>query len=239
MNYNLLWYLWFIWSCALVIYVLSWSVTLTLMRQYRGLLLAVVVTLIARAAFRRLRFNKGIIMFKRKENNFNASYAETVSAAAVTPPEDDFEESVSAATVVKAAPATPVNTTTIPETCTITGEVNAQGDVHINGNITGKIIAEKTVFVQKKGRVDGEIYAQRTEISGELKGLCRSREIAINAEGFMDGTIECESLAVHQEGRFYGTSNPWQQDKRESGLSEASVSSAQEFQLHKATLVQQ
>jgi cytoskeletal protein CcmA (bactofilin family) len=235
MNYNLLWYLWFIWASALAIYLLSWSATLTLMRQHRGLLLAVAATLIARAAFRGLRLNKGITMFKRKESNFSASYADTVSAAA-TPPVDDFEESVSVATVVKAAPT---NVTTIPDTCAITGEITAQGDVHISGSVTGKIVAEKTVVVQKQGRVDGEIYAQRTEISGELKGLCRSREVAVNAEGFMEGTIECESLAVHHQGRFYGSSVPWQQDKKESSLADALKPASPEFQLHKATLMQQ
>lgn len=229
MNYNLLWYLWFIWSFALVVYVFSWSVTLAVVRQYRGLLLALGMTFIAQAAFRKLLFNKGIMMFKRKENGFNAGYAEKF--APDTAPEDDFEESVSVATVVKVAPD---HTTTIPETCAINGEITSQGDIHINGTVTGKINAEKTVFVQKKGRVDGEIYAQRIEISGELKGLCRSREVAINAEGFMDGTVECDSLAVHHQGRFYGVSKPWEQNK-----TEAPTPSGQEFQLHKATLLQQ
>lgn len=199
-----------------------------LLRQYRGLLLALAVTLIAQTAFRKLKINKGMRMFKRKENSFNSGYIETASEAVTQ--EQEFEESVSAATVVKAAP---VNTTTIPETCAIKGEINAEGDVHINGSVTGIINAEKTVFVQKQGRVDGEIFAQRIEISGELKGLCRSREVAINAEGFMDGTVECESLAVHQQGRFYGHSKPWQEEKPE-----VLKPSGQEFQLHKALLQQ-
>lgn len=203
---------------------------LTVLRQYRGLLVALALALIVKAAFRRLKFIKGIKMFKRKENSFNSGYAETASAAAALPPEDDFEESVSTATVVKVAQD---NTTTIPETCAIKGEINAEGDVHINGSVTGKIKAEKTVFVQKEGHVDGEVYAQRIEISGELKGLCRSREVAINAEGFMDGTVECESLAVHHQGRFYGSSKPWLEEK-----TDISNTSGQEFQLHKALLQQ-
>ncbi|MEZ3500626.1 polymer-forming cytoskeletal protein [Pantoea sp. KPR_PJ] len=230
MNYNLLWYLWFIWSFALVIYLLGWSLTLTLVRQYRGLLLALGLALIAGAAFRGVQFNKGITMFKRKENSLHSGYGETANAAAARPPEEDFEESVSVATVVKTTVDT---TTTIPETCTITGEIDAEGDVHINGCVTGKINARKTVFVQKHGRVDGEIYAQRIEISGELKGLGRSREVAVNAEGFMDGTVECESLAVHHQGRFYGSSKPWQEEKTDQVKIPG-----QEFQLHKALLPQ-
>lgn len=233
MNYNLLWYLWFIWASALAIYLLSWSVTLKLMYQHRGLLLAVAVAFIARAASRGLRLKKGITMFKRKENSFNASYTDTPTTA-TTPPVDDLEESVSVATVVKAAPG---NVTTIPDTCAIVGEITAKGDVHISGSVSGKITAEKTVVVQKQGRVDGEIYAQRTEISGELKGLCHSNEVAVNAEGFMEGTIECESLSVHHQGRFYGSSVPWQQETKESLLTDAPASASQAFQLHKATLL--
>gem|GEM_PF-503720 len=225
MNYNLLWYLWFLWACALGAWLFGWRMTL---------LLAVIMTPIAHAAFRGSKLNKGIIMFKRKAPPASDGDVATPDMPA-TSEEQDQAARLFGGTMIKAAPAA---ITTIQESCTIVGEITAEGDVHINGSVTGKIMAQKTVVLQKQGCVDGEIYAQRTEIGGRLKGLCRSREVAVNAEGVMEGTIECESLAVHPQGRFYGSSLPWEQEKRENGLTDAPAPDGQTFQLHKATLLQ-
>ncbi len=168
--------------------------------------------LIAGYIFRKHTFNKEMTMFKRKESAQQPAPVLTASPDYTSTPEaeteavnNDFTVSISPASVVNNS-----DTTTIPESCVIAGEVNAAGDIYINGTVNGKINSDKTVFVQKNGRVDGEIHAQRTEITGTLKGTCRSREVAVNANGFMDGTIECESLSVNQQARFYGHSKPWQ-----------------------------
>ena len=217
MNYNLLWYLWIIWASALVVYSLSWATTLMLIRQHRGLLMAAASAVMTWLAFRKITLNKEMTMFKRKENPLQSTPTAPLQYGArpqaAIPENNDFEETVSAATVVSVATAPATGTTTIPDTCTIVGEISAAGDIHITGSVSGKVNSEKTVFVQKDGRVEGEIWAQRTEISGELKGLCRSREVAINANGFMDGTIECESLSINQQGKFYGQSKPYQAEK--------------------------
>ncbi|WP_380180316.1 polymer-forming cytoskeletal protein [Kalamiella sp. sgz302252] len=217
MNYNLLWYLWIIWASALVVYSLSWATTLMLIRQHRGLLIAAASAVITWLAFRKITLNKEMTMFKRKENPLQSTPTAPLQYGArpqSAPPENsNFEETVSAATVVSVANTPASGTTTIPDTCTIVGEISAAGDIHITGSVSGKVNSEKTVFVQKDGRVEGEIWAQRTEISGELKGLCCSREVAINANGFMDGTIECESLSINQQGKFYGQSKPYKAEK--------------------------
>ncbi len=217
MNYNLLWYLWIIWASALLVYSLSWATTLLLIRQHRGLLMTAASAIFTWLAFRKFTLNKEIAMFKRKENPRQPSaplnYTSPVPPSSASLMDSEFEESVSAATVVSVASAPATGTTTIPDTCTIVGEISAAGDIHITGSVNGKVNSEKTVFVQKDGRVEGEIWAQRTEISGELKGLCCSREVAINANGFMDGTIECESLSINQQGKFYGQSKPYKTER--------------------------
>jgi len=214
MNYNLLWFVWIIWAAALMVYGLGWVSTLAMIRQYRTLLIALSIAIAASVALRKLLFNKEMTMFKRKENSLYSpqqpaqqpatSLARSTEEDILARPESDFQEGVSAAVVVNVT-----DTTTIPESCIITGEVRAVGDIHINGTIYGNVRSDKTVFVQKNGQVEGEIHSQRAEISGELKGLCHSREVALNAQGYMDGTIECESLSINQRARFYGQSKPW------------------------------
>lgn len=240
MNYNLLWFIWLIWATALLVYCLSLKTVLLLISDYREAILLVFSALIACYVLIKNTFNKEVTMFKRKESGYHPAPVITASplpasmSEGETPEADsDFIASISSAKVVSES-----DTTTIPASCVITGEVNAAGDIHINGTVKGKINSEKTVFVQKNGHVEGEIYAQRTEITGTLKGTCCSREVAVNASGFMDGTIECESLSVNQQARFYGHSKPWQdparkaeKEKMATNIIEPAVSPGQDFHL--------
>ncbi|MGE9551645.1 bactofilin family protein [Erwinia amylovora] len=246
MNYNLLWIVWLIWAAALIVWGLGWEASRTLVRQYPGLLPGLSLAIIAGAGLRNFLFNKDMTMFKRKENFITPTEAplppqRDIQEDTVSPqPDSDFHDDFSVA-----AFATASDTTTIPETCIIDGEIRAVGDIHINGAVTGKINSEKTVFVQKSGRVEGEIFANRIEISGELKGLCRSREVAINAHGFLDGTIECESLSVNQNGRFYGLSKPYEQQPEQEEpaavkqkIIEPVMPLSQDFHLREQTFMQ-
>ncbi|MFB9086057.1 polymer-forming cytoskeletal protein [Erwinia tracheiphila] len=159
-------------------------------------------------------------MFKRKNKiicEAQASRAVEPEAYSLTESDLTCHDGIEPTLVVP--PHDVSDSTTIPETCTIKGDINAAGDIHINGSINGIINCEKTVFVQKNGRVDGEVYAERIDVSGELKGLCRSQTLAINALGRLNGTIECESLSVHPDGRFHGYSKPYEQSIKNTDTS--------------------
>ena len=216
MNYNLLWFIWLIWAAALLVYCLSLKTALLLISDYGQTIFLVLSTFIACYALIKHTLNKEMTMFKRKESAHHPAPAIPPSPLPASMPEEkmseagsDFVTNASSLNVTSES-----DTTTIPASCLITGEVNAAGDIYINGTVNGKIHSEKTVFVQKNGHVDGEIHAQRTEITGTLKGTCCSHEVAVNASGFMDGTIECESLSINQQARFYGHSKPWQEPAR-------------------------
>ncbi|RWR01682.1 hypothetical protein ED28_11680 [[Pantoea] beijingensis] len=207
MNYNLLWFVWLIWAAGLVAYCLKGNHALPL---WRGLsapsfsAMTVVITTLGIVVF-----NKGMKMFKRKENTIKSIENDFFTS----PPSDDNRSSDpnhltdNAEAAIQAA--SPMDATTIPESCHLTGEINATGDVHISGSIKGIIRSEKTVYVLSEGKVDGEITADKIEVTGSLTGLCRSREVAINVNGFVDGTIECEALSINKKGRFYGVSKPF------------------------------
>ncbi|WP_034916818.1 polymer-forming cytoskeletal protein [Erwinia sp. 9145] len=210
MNFNLLWYVWAIWAFALIVYAIGWENLLSVWR-HRTLTTVTFLAIATSLLVGKTALNKGMIMFKRKETILTSG-GEPLPSTAIQESEP-VDEGVGSVTVSSSiAPA--MDTTTIPDTCLIAGDISAAGDIKVNGTIEGKIFSDKTVFVMKNGRVEGEIYAHRVEISGTLKGTCRSREMAINAEGFMEGIIECESLSVNQSGRFYGTSKPWKEEER-------------------------
>ena len=149
-------------------------------------------------------------MFKRKEsaampvNDFiptSPAQEPEVTAAPV------FQEEETLSQIVSSLPEVS-DSTTIPANCVISGEITSSGDIHGNGTVEGKVRSEKSVFLLKDGKVEGEINADKIVISGRLNGLCSSREVEISASGFLEGTLECDELFINKKGRFYGISKP-------------------------------
>ena len=50
----------------------------------------------------------------------------------------------------------------------ITGEINSNGDVRIDGQLKGTINTKGKVVIGKKGKVEGEINCSNADISGEV-----------------------------------------------------------------------
>lgn len=183
-------------------------------------------------------------MFKRKENIVHQTdQSLPMQSSAYLPDENERAEKSDIDNTTSLALPEVSDTTTIPETCLIVGEISAVGDIHINGTVNGIINSDKTVFVQKNGRVDGEVHAKRIEISGKITGIFRSLELAVNACGHLDGTIECESLSVNQHGRFYGHSKPYEskpqetENKAEQKITAPLVTLSHDFQFGEQTLM--
>ncbi|MCX8956947.1 bactofilin family protein [Erwinia psidii] len=245
MNYNLLWLVWLIWSLTLATFSLGWETSLELGRQYPKLLTGLISATVAGVTLRYLLSKKEPTMFRRKESTVNQPTSSlSLQPEGVSPEENELAKNGNIEDIISAVSRNDVpDTTTIPETCLIVGEISAVGDIHINGAVNGTVTSEKTVFVQKNGRVDGEVYAKRIEISGELKGVCRSLELAVNASGHLNGTVECDSLSVNPNGRFYGHSKPYEPQPQEAEKNAASripepvMSLSHDLHLREETLV--
>ena len=194
MNYNLLWYIWLIWASELLIYGYGPVIPFSRWQYYSGAL--VILYAVFNFPSEKAALTKGMTMFKRKATPEHTANAQ------------DNPHGLPDAVAAQEADATFIH-----EGCTLSGEIHAASDVRINGTFEGKIYAEKTVYILSKSKVNGEIAAKRIEISGSLTGRCISRELVINASGFMEGTVECASLSVSQQGCFHGTSKPLTEGK--------------------------
>ena len=204
MNDKLLWGVWFIWAMALLAYCLSWEArwdVLNLLLQSAPIIISSLFILFF---IRYLPADKGLNMFKRKETS-----NENMDPATIKPEEDisvasllDKDETLSPAVV------TEQEITIVPSSCHIKGEIEATGDIHISGSVTGTITAEKTVHILSKGKVEGDIYAEKVVVDGKVTGTCASDAVEINANGFIDGTIASDNLSINKNGHFYGVSKP-------------------------------
>ena len=83
------------------------------------------------------------------------------------------------------------------------GEINTEGNIHIDGIMRGVIKANEVV-VGPKGDFDGEIIAEILIINGTIKGKFNIRNLHIKKDGLLQGRAKYEVLIVDTGGKIQG-----------------------------------
>lgn len=88
----------------------------------------------------------------------------------------------------------------------IKGDVKSNGDIRIDGSLTGSIHSKGKVIVGETGRVEGEIICKNADISGEVKAqLIVSDILALKTSAKLYGDITTGKLAIEPGALFTGT----------------------------------
>jgi cytoskeletal protein CcmA (bactofilin family) len=87
------------------------------------------------------------------------------------------------------------------------GELSANEDLIIEGQIEGKIAhQDKNLTVGKNGRVTANIHAKQIEILGTVDGDIRGDEIVKLAKtAVVNGNIQCGRIAMEDGAHFSGS----------------------------------
>lgn len=92
--------------------------------------------------------------------------------------------------------------TVITAATVITGEIHGQGDLNLEGQLTGNIEIGGLLFVGKTGIFNGEAKAENMIIEGRIEGqLKAANKIEIRNSGYIHGTIFCQQIVI-AEGAF-------------------------------------
>ncbi|UBM62697.1 polymer-forming cytoskeletal protein [Candidatus Sulfidibacterium hydrothermale] len=87
----------------------------------------------------------------------------------------------------------------------VTGEIESDGDVRIDGFLTGKIHAKGKVVIGKDGVVDGEIYCKNTDISGKVNATMEVKEVTVlKATAVFTGKITTSKISIETGALFTG-----------------------------------
>ena len=94
----------------------------------------------------------------------------------------------------------------ISDGTTIKGDVNASGDIRIDGKLTGNISAKGKLVVGPSGRIEGEINCSNVEVSGFIKGKVTANELlTLKTTSRIEGDIATGKLSVEPGAVFTGT----------------------------------
>ena len=86
------------------------------------------------------------------------------------------------------------------------GDIKTNGDIRIDGNLSGSITAKGKVVIGGTGRIEGEVLCQNANVSGEIKGKIQVAELlSLQASAKIQGDVVTGKLVVENGAMWNGT----------------------------------
>ena len=88
----------------------------------------------------------------------------------------------------------------------ITGDIESNGNIRIDGTLKGTVTAGGKVILGSTGTVEGDIICINADIEGKVNGTIRVKELlSFKATALVNGEIMTDKLAIEPGARFTGT----------------------------------
>lgn len=115
------------------------------------------------------------------------------------------------------------NINVLSEAVRVNGTFTSSKNIRIIGTIDGDVHVEGVLILDKKGVINGNVYASKIEISGNIKGSLKSDgKITVRETAIIIGDIESKALEVEEhaivegEIRMSEIENKSAQEKKEN-----------------------
>ncbi len=86
---------------------------------------------------------------------------------------------------------------------TITGNIEASVELHIEGRVNGEVRCA-TLILGESSSVNGKIFADRVRVSGAVDGAIETKDLAVEATARVTGDITYDRLRVANGGVVEG-----------------------------------
>ncbi len=87
----------------------------------------------------------------------------------------------------------------------ITGNIQCNGDIRIDGTVKGNIEVGQKLVIGETGSVQGDITAANISISGTVKGNIKTDETTVlHGTSNVSGDIKTRQIIIEQGGVFNG-----------------------------------
>ena len=98
------------------------------------------------------------------------------------------------------------STTIIGAGAIITGDIKSEGDIRIDGTLSGNLFAKAKVFIGPEGVVEGDIHGLQADILGRVKGKIKIQELLqLMGKCDVQGDIFAGKLQIEPTARFNGS----------------------------------
>lgn len=96
--------------------------------------------------------------------------------------------------------------TIVGATVKIEGDLVSEGDIKVEGLVSGKIKTSKNLFVGPMAKIEADVEAGNAVLAGVVKGEVKIKEnLLIQETGKITGNISCSRLAIAEGAHFSGS----------------------------------
>ncbi|MBE3085461.1 MAG: polymer-forming cytoskeletal protein [Bacteroidetes bacterium] len=87
----------------------------------------------------------------------------------------------------------------------ITGDIKSNGDIRIDGSLTGNLNTKGKVVIGPTGKVSGEVICKNSEVSGIIEGkITVGQLLNLKASSKINGDIATSKLSIEPGAVFSG-----------------------------------
>lgn len=87
----------------------------------------------------------------------------------------------------------------------IQGDLNSEGNVRIEGQVSGKVKTSQSVFVNQGAKILADVLAGNAVVGGEVQGNLKiSGHLVLQSTAKISGDITCTILRVEDGANFTG-----------------------------------
>jgi cytoskeletal protein CcmA (bactofilin family) len=87
----------------------------------------------------------------------------------------------------------------------ITGDVKSNGDIRVDGFLSGNLSTKGKVVIGPTGKVKGEVYCKNSEVSGAVEGrISVSQLLTLKSDSKVTGDIITFKLSIEPGAKFTG-----------------------------------
>jgi cytoskeletal protein CcmA (bactofilin family) len=97
-------------------------------------------------------------------------------------------------------------TTVVAVGATLTGDIELNHDLHLDGVMKGNLISENDLIIGTGGHFTGDVKATRVLVSGVFDGSIDADRLEIVASGQVSGEVKVRELVIESGGQFVGAS---------------------------------
>ncbi len=95
--------------------------------------------------------------------------------------------------------------TIVSSSMRIEGELKSNGNINIDGIVTGKVHTSQDIIVGPHAQIDADVVAANASISGIIRGnVIVKGQLLILETGKIIGNISCGTLGVREGAYFSG-----------------------------------
>jgi cytoskeletal protein CcmA (bactofilin family) len=90
----------------------------------------------------------------------------------------------------------------------ITGDIVSNGDIRIDGGLTGNLRTKGKIVIGETGKIKGEIKCKNSDIAGEVEGKTYVSDLlTLKSTSKIFGDIQASKLAIEPGCKFTGFCN--------------------------------